>query len=225
MTTKSIHLSPNDFDNLLWCATRYCIGRHSYVSGYAQDFWHIIQSNRGLLKEDRLKFFACDIRAEVSNRINYYGNISVQHSYNDCIKYDALTLLASYAREHPEQKEHETFYEVDCLTGEVNTSPWTLENQRSYSLPFQVCNEIDLPYWVLLANCIDRQYEVTLNCNGNERKELCVKHPVIGGKYTVVSNWGTCVCNQFIVDVKPLFFQRRVTNEKAICNMANTVGR
>ncbi len=205
MTTESIHLSPTDFDNLLWCATRYCIGRHSYVSSYAQDFWRIVQSNRENLSQERLEFFARDIRSEISDRVNRYGNILVHHAYNDCIKYDALTLLASYAREHSEQKECETFYEVDCLTGEVNTSPWTLENQRSYSLPFQVCNEIDLLYWVLLANCIDRQYEVRLNCNGNERTELCVKHPVVAGEYTVVSNWSTCVCNQFIVDVKPLF--------------------
>lgn len=205
MSSESIYISPTDFDNLLWCATRYCIGRHSYVSSYAQDFWRIIRSNRELLKEDRLKFFARDIRAEVSDRVNCYGNISVQHAYNDCIKYDALTLLASYVREHPEQKECETFYEVDCLTGEVNTSPWTLENQRSYSLPFQVCNEIDLPYWVLLANCIDRQYEVKLNCNGNERTELCVKHPIAKEEYVIVNNWSTYVCNDFIVEVKPLF--------------------
>lgn len=205
MTTESIQLSPTDFDNLLWCATRYCIGRHSYVSGYAQDFWRIIQRNRGLLKEDRLKFFARDIRAEISNRMNCYGNILVHNADNHCIKYDALSLLANYVQNHPEQKEGETFYEIDCITGNVEASSWAIESCRSALLPFYICNEFDLPYWALLANCIDRQYEVALNCNGNERKELCVTHPVIGGEYTVVSNWSACVCNQFIVDVKPLF--------------------
>lgn len=205
MNTDKFHLSSTDFDNLLWCATRYCIGRHSYVSGYAQDFWRIIQRNRGLLKEDRLKFFARDIRAEISNRMNCYGNILVHNADNHCIKYDALSLLANYVQNHPEQKEGETFYEIDCITGNVEASSWAIESRRSALLPFYICNEFDLPYWALLANCIDRQYEVPLNCNGNERKELCVKHPVIGGEYTVVSNWSTCVCNQFIVDVKPLF--------------------
>ncbi len=203
MTTESIHLSPTDFDNLLWCATRYCIGRHSYVSGYAQDFWRIIQSNREHLKQDHLEFFARDIRAEVSDRMNRYRNISVQNAYNDCIRYDALTLLADYVQKHPEQKESETSYEINCITGEVYSEPW--EPNDKYPFPFQVCNEIDLPYWVLLANCIDRQYEVTLNCNGNVRKELCIKHPTIGGEYTVVNNWSTCVCPQFMVDVEPLF--------------------
>jgi len=175
------------------------------VSSYAQDFWHIIQSNRDNLKQDRLEFLARDIRAEVSDRINRYSNISVNNAYNDRIKYDALTLLANYVRKHPEQIECETFYEIDCITGEVDTSSWAIESHRSSSLPFCVSNEMDLSYWVLLANCIDRQYEVSLNCNGNERKEICVKHPVIGGEYTVVNNWSTCVCNQFIVNVKPLF--------------------
>ncbi len=205
MNTSSIHLTPTDFDNLLWCATRYCIGRHSYVSSYAQDFWRIIQNNRELLKEDRLKFFARDIRTEVSHRISRYDNVSVEHAYNDCIQFDALTLLASYAQAHPKQKECETFYEVDCLTGQVDVFPWEDKGKSSYSLPFQVHNEIDLPYWILLANCIDRQYEVSLNCNGNERTELCVKHPIVGDEYTIVSNWSACVCNEFIVDVKPLF--------------------
>ena len=175
------------------------------MSSYAQDFWRVIQNNREHLKQDHLEFFARDIRAEVSERINRYGNISVQNAYNDCIKYDALTLLADYVRKHPEQKEGETFYEIDCITGNVEAASWATESRRSALFPFYICNEFDLPYWALLANCIDRQYEVTLNCNGNERKELCVKHPVIGGEYTVVSNWSTCVCNQFIVDVKPLF--------------------
>lgn len=205
MNTDKFHLSSTDFDHLLWCATRYCIGRHSYVSGYAQDFWRIIQRNRGLLKEDRLKFFARDIRTEVSNIIDRYGNVSVTNAYNDCIKYDALTLLASYVREHPDQRECDTFYEVDCLTGEVEASPWGLTKSHLYSLPFHVRNEIDLPYWILLANCIDRQYEVKFLRNGIARMVLCVKHPIAGEEYTFVNNWSAYMCRELIIDVKPRF--------------------
>lgn len=204
MNTETIHLSSTDFDNLLWCATRYCIGRHSYVSSYAQDFWRIIQSNRNLLREDRLGFFARDIRTSVSKCIGYYDNVQVERAYNDCIQFDALTLLASYARLHPELMEQDTFYEVDCIGGRVDASPWEGKNKRPHAIPFQICNEVDLPYWVMLANCIDRQYEVKLKCDDGERIERCVKHPV-NDEYVVVNNWSSCVCKEFIVDVKPMF--------------------
>lgn len=205
MSDKSIQLSPSDFDNLLWCATRYCIGRHSYVSSYAQDFWRIIRGHQECLSKDRLEFFARDIRAEVSNCIHCYGNISIKHAYNDCIKYDALTLLAAHTKQYRlEHKSHETFYEVDCLTGKVCAYPWNEKERKPYSTTFQVCNEYDLPYWVLLANCIDRQYEVNLKVNGKERTELCVKHP-INDTFITIDNWSSSVCKEFIVDVKPLF--------------------
>lgn len=205
MSTESIHLSPSDFNNLLWCATRYCIGRHSTVSTYAQDFWHIIRGHREFLSKDRLEFFARDIRAEVSDRIHHYGNISVKHAHNSCIKHDALTLLAAHTKQHRfDQRPHETFYEVDCLTGEVHASPWDDRARQSYNIPFQVDNEYDLPCWILLANCIDRQYEVKLKVNGKERTELCVKHPV-DDKFITVDNWNASLCNELIIDVKPLF--------------------
>lgn len=203
MKTEKINMSTTDFDNLLWCATRYCIGRHSYVSCYAQDFWHIIQRNIEHLEKDRLEFFACDIRAEVSDRINRYSNVAIEFAHNNCIQFDALTLLASYAREHPKYNESETFYEVNCLTGTVEASSWIFESQRSYSIPFQLSNEMDLTYWVLLANCIDNQYEVRLRCNGKERTEMCIRHP-IDQSYITVNNWSTSVCDDMIIDVKTL---------------------
>ena len=201
MKTEKINISTTDFDNLLWCATRYCIGRHSYVSYYAQDFWRIIQRNLELLDKDRLEFFARDIRAEVSDRINRYSNIAIEFAHNDCIHSDALTLLASYARSHPEKNESETFYEVNCFTGNVKSCTWVFE---SHSIPFQLSNEVDLTYWVLLANCIDNQYEVKLQCNDKERTVICVKHP-IDESYVTVDNWSTSICNDMIIDIKPLF--------------------
>ncbi len=201
---KKITLSPSNLDNLLWCATRYCIGRHSYVNSYAQEFWRIIQANRQKLNKNRLLLFARDIRTEISDRVHCYDNVSVKNAYNNYIKYDALTLLAEYARQHPEVKEHETFYEIDCISGKVLAFPWDDKDKRPYAIPFQVCNIHDLPYWALLANCIDRQYEVKLAWDGNERTEFCVKHP-IDESYVVVSNWHTSVIEEYIAEVTPLF--------------------
>ncbi len=204
MSSKVIQLSPTSFDNFLWCATRYCIGRHSYVSSYAQDFWQIIQTNSKQLNKNRLQFFARDIRTEISNQIHFYDNVNIKNAYNDCIKYDALTLLAAYARTHPDVKEHETYYDVDCISGKVLAFPWNEQDKRPHAIAFQVCNEHDLPYWVLLANCIDRQYEVKLAWDGNERTEFCIKHP-IDESYVTVSNWSISVIEKYIVETNPLF--------------------
>ena len=38
-------------NDLLWQATRYCIGRRSYVSGLAQDYARIIRRNRDKFSE------------------------------------------------------------------------------------------------------------------------------------------------------------------------------
>lgn len=49
---KHLTLSPGTvLNDLLWQATRYCIGRRSYVSGLAQDYARIIRRNRDKFSE------------------------------------------------------------------------------------------------------------------------------------------------------------------------------
>ena len=89
-------------DEIMFCATRYCIGRHSYVSSYARDYWSIIKHNREEFNENRLQFLAQDVMAEISNNMNWWKNVHTEEAYNSTIKYDSYYLLSKYLYEHPE---------------------------------------------------------------------------------------------------------------------------
>lgn len=195
----NINISLTNFDNLLWCATRYCIGRHSYVSSYAQDFWKIISGNRDKLNNSRLLFLARDIRSEISNYINCYNNVIIKNAHNDRIRFDAFTLLCEYKRMRPDQKwDGYLSYEVDCIMGEVEAYPLDASHYKPGMLTLDLDNELDLPYWAMLANCIDRQYEVTVSDNGEHKKYTCIKHPVTD-EYVNVDNWSSFINNDYII--------------------------
>lgn len=193
MSKKEITLNVESFDNLLWCATRYCIGRHSYVSTYAEDFWRIINANRGKFNPNRLKFFARDVRTEVSCVVNYHGNVQVENVYNDRIVYDAYTLLARLPHI---QKDVE--YTVDCISGEITEEPYKTNGlQTHFNLSEWAC---DLLPWVRLANCIDRQFEVTCEYDGKVETAICIQDP--DGTYICVENWRRQPIKEYIKEVK-----------------------
>ncbi len=189
----SITLSADTLlDKLMWQATRYCIGRHSYVSSYAEDYWRIIRKNWDKFNYDRLKFFARDIRAEVSDVVNYHSNIKVVNAYNDRIVYDAYTLLMRL----PWIPEDRVTI-VDCISGDI-----VLEDTDNFKgskfIPSEW--EHDLLPWIRLANCIDRQYEVDYEVNGRIEKEICIQEP--DGTYACVERWNALLCPEFIKEVK-----------------------
>lgn len=186
-------------DQLIWCATRYCIGRSSYVTTYAEDYWRVIHRNRNKFNPDRLKFFARDIRAYVSDVVGGYSNVRVENAYNDRIVYDAYTLLTKHlgaVAEVPRDKR----YVVDCLSGEVAEEPYMVSNHGIYFNPTN--HAYDLLPWVRFANCIDHQYEVTCEKDGKIEKAVCIQDP--DGTYTCVDNWRRAANARYIKDIKTI---------------------
>lgn len=184
-------------DELMFPATRYCIGRHSYVSSYAEDYWRIIRKNFDKFNHNRLKFFARDIRAEVSTVVGFYSNVQVTKAYNDIIEYDAYTLLAKHLSGVQEIPCDKTFI-VDCVSGEITED----EGPTGFERFDPAEDERDLLPWIRLANCIDRQYEVDYEVNGRIEKEICIQEP--DGIYACVDRWNALLCPEFIKEVKPL---------------------
>lgn len=204
---NSITLSADTlFNELMWQATRYCIGRRSYVSSYAEDYWRIIQKNWDKFYYDRLKFFARDIRAEVSSVVHGYSNVFVDNAYNDCIVYDAYTLIARYFATHSEVPENTRFI-VNCISGEVATNEIINYNEIVNHPQFMAFRpsewEHDLLPWIRLANCIDRQYEVDYEVNERIEKEICIQEP--DGTYACVDRWNALLCPEFIKEVKKIW--------------------
>lgn len=186
-------------DELLWYATRYCIGRRSYVTGNAEDYWRIIHHNRDKFSAERLKFFARDIRVYISDAVGFYSNVQVDNAYNDRIVYDAYTLLAKHLADEKEMPRNRR-YVVDCISGDIQTE--SREPERIFSLfKPEECEYYLLP-WVRLANCIDRQYEVTCKNASKVDKAICIQDP--DGTYTCVENWNRFANTEYIKDIKPI---------------------
>lgn len=186
-------------DQMIWCATRYCIGRSSYVTTYAEDYWRVIRRNRDKFNPDRLKFFARDIRAYVSNVVGCCHNVRVENAYNDCIVYDAFTLLSKYL-DGMAEAPHDKKFTVDCVSGEVAEENY---NPNGYPVYFNHSErQHDLLPWVRLANCIDRQYEVTCEKDGKIEKAVCIQDP--DGTYTCVDNWRRAANARYIKDINPI---------------------
>lgn len=186
-------------DQMIWCATRYCIGRRSYVCSYAEDYWHVIRRNRDKFNPNQLKFFARDIRAYVSNVVGGYSNVRVENAYNDRIVYDAFTLLSRYLYGMVEAP-HDKKYTVDCESGKITEGSYTPNGYPVYFNPSE--QQYDLLPWVRLANCIDRQYEVTCEKDGKIEKAVCIQDP--DSTYTCVNNWSRAANSLYIKDIKPI---------------------
>lgn len=145
-------------NEMIWPATRYCIGRHSYVSGYARDYLSTILKNWDKFNENRVLFYARDIMTEISNSMNWWDNVKTENSYNDIIKYDSHFLLCRYLAEHPEVKFESNKFTIDCLTGEVTSKPWEKSTDRTYythSFP-----DHDLSQWSKLANALYNSFTI-----------------------------------------------------------------
>lgn len=186
-------------NELTWCATRYCIGRKTYVTSYAKDYCDIIRANRDKFNPERLKFFARDIRANVSDVVGWYSDVRVENAYNDRIVYDAYTLLTKHLQGVTEPSCN-VRYIVDCISGEVTTEAYEPKDYATYFDP-QSC-EYDLLPWVRLANCIDRQFEVTCENDGNVEKAICIQDP--DGRYTCADDWNRYADPKYIKEIKPI---------------------
>lgn len=198
-------------NELLFPAMRYCIGRHSYVSSYAETYWSIIRHNRAAFDEERLQFFAGDVKAEISNVMNWWHNVRTTEAYNNTIKYDAYFLLTKYLYEHQDIIFRDNDFEINCLTGDIivtkREKPLTDSELAWNNIP-----NCDLAPWSMLASRIsdtfdviakDDEQTVTVNvCESydyvhyqGEEKPRWVKY------YNVTDSWRNIVPEELIIKI------------------------
>jgi hypothetical protein len=158
-------------NDIIWQASRYCVGRTSYVSTNAYLYWQIIRMNRSKFDSARLRFFARDLRANISDVLHWRRGINVTNAYNDRIESDAYTLLMMYLMEHPSIDPKTTRFDIDCLQCTVTSEPLQVKLAGMDTMPSEF-NSL-LP-WVMLADCIDRQYEVFTEYNGKKEAHRCI---------------------------------------------------
>lgn len=180
-----IELKPLDWlENFAWWGMRYCIGRQSYASGTWADILDVLEKNREEFISDkkvfdRLKYFAADIRAEISTIVGFIDGILVQQSHNSQIVEDAYSLLVRHLSNPKCNAVFNSYdFEINCRTCQVYlTRPRNMpRSENSFSMGFP---RSDFHGWIKLANSIDKRKLVTLeDGNGNEEKVLCSEMPV-----------------------------------------------
>lgn len=146
-------------NEMMWPATRYCIGRHTYVSSYAETYWRIIRNNRKAFSEERLQFFARDIKNNIADAIGWWKNINIQCAGNERIKYDPYFLLTRYFYEHPDTDFCATDFDIDCISGEVKVT----NRERPLTnteIMFAKIPDHDLKCWSMLASSISDAHTV-----------------------------------------------------------------
>ena len=181
---RDIKIDPSTLLNeMIWPATRYCIGRHSYVSSYAETYWGIIRRYRENFNEERLQCYARDIKDNIAQTMRWWENIEVEGTGNDCIKFDPYSLLSRYLFEHPGCDFASNDFEINCLHGVVRVykrdTPLTESQMTFCKVP-----DIDLAEWSKLASCISNSFKVDI-----EGKEIEVIKVYNQTRYSVDEPW------------------------------------
>lgn len=184
MQDKPIKIDPSTLLNeLMWPAARYCVGRHTYVSGYAETYWRLIQANRKAFDEDRLQFYARDIKDNIAKVMRWWKNIEIEGDGNDRIVYDPYFLLTRYMFENPQTDFASTDFVINCIHGVVKTykreTPLTDSEMGFAKVP-----DCDLEEWSKLASCISNAF--TIEIDGKEYELIRVFEEV---RYSTDEDW------------------------------------
>jgi hypothetical protein len=157
MKKELVKIQANTLLDLIWNASRYCCGRQSYACSYAEDYWQLIRANRKLMNENRLRFFARDLRSQVSGCISFYKGMHVEGAFNDRIRYDAHSLMCQWCMEHPDADLARSEFYIDCIKGTVEQDLNTNCSDKDTIGKIKRFPLHHLEYWCKLADAIDRQ--------------------------------------------------------------------
>lgn len=177
------------FKDLIFCACRYCVGRHTAASsGMACD---IAKNAYEYLDEHDRRFLAHDIRRQINDVLHVKSNINIC-DYRSHIKMDALTRIVERIEESGFGYQGEGFqidnYRFGVNQNEVMFEPYVNSISNSYGDSFITCY-IDLLPWIKLANALDdsSQYDVEYKFEGEIKTERCIILPYVTNDFTNIS--------------------------------------
>lgn len=174
-TTNRITLDA-DFvlDDLIWWGMRYISHRSTYATSAAMDYANLIVNHRHKFDRDRLLFFARDVRSEICDRLRFSDNIKIENYSNDRIERDAYSLIKEEMMRQsiPWTDSHKYRYEVDCMECTCEIIPLDKCEWNEYRA---LHNDIDVNNFVILADVIDRVFEVRTKYEGRESLSECVE--------------------------------------------------
>lgn len=168
----TIKVEKDFIDSLIFSSCRYYIGRKSIQAAYAPaDIVNFLKTNNKdykLMSQDRLRFFAKDIREEINRLVGWCDHIQVDGHQNEGCP-DALTLLVEGIVNHI--NKYNLQFTTESRLGDGSFNPddhnWTI-NLQTREVEFEMFPErkrepitkirdliMDLDNWVKLAGWLD----------------------------------------------------------------------
>lgn len=164
---KAVITDKDFFEDCIWMSYRYCIGRHTIAAAmHAADIAKYVH----YLPKNRRQFMALDIRREISDRIHWRKNVTVE-GFDP--KQDALSLIYKHMMENPETKNDKDYhFYVNVNTCEVYSEKLQDSDKDTYYQSL-LDDFIDYNNWIKLANFLDEDSYVTIKVNyENENMDL-----------------------------------------------------
>lgn len=155
----------NDFiEDLVWMASRYCIGRHSIA---ACTMPHEIITNLDFDGELFTEKYITDIRREINNQLKWNEQIKIVG--NDVGEKDVAYILGCFLASSEIEDPNEYQYEIDLNTETVVAEPYQYTNYFN----LKITNLLDdlLP-WSKMANALSKSEYKTIKTQYNESFEV-----------------------------------------------------
>ena len=178
------------FKDLLFCSSRYCIGRHTATAiCMAND---IAKNAIEYLDLSDRRFLAHDIRKQINDILQYYKHNMNICDYRSHITMDALTRIVECI-ENSRLANHEEVFQIDDYFFNVNQTDVVIEPysnlvSNSHDDSFFTCYTILIP-WIKLANALDDDsyYIVEYKLNEEVKSEICFPIPIVSSDLTNIS--------------------------------------
>ena len=178
------------FKDLLFCSSRYCIGRHTATAiCMAND---IAKNAIEYLDLSDRRFLAHDIRKQINDILQYYKHNMNICDYRSHITMDALTRIVECI-ENSRLANHEEVFQIDDYFFNVNQTDVVIEPysnlvSNSHDDSFFTCYTILIP-WIKLANALDDDsyYIVEYKLNEEVKSEICFPIPIVSSDLKNIS--------------------------------------
>ena len=179
---------PSFFKDLLFCASRYCIGRHTAASAsMAAD---MAKNAIEWLDDEDKRFLAHDIRRQINDILHYKSNMNIC-DYRGHIPMDALTRIvecvekSGFGNQGAGFQMDRHYFEVN--SADVTFEPFEVKLNKSFGDAF-ITAYIDLLPWIKLANALDTasHYNVTYTFEGKTETTECIVFPYVSYDYTTI---------------------------------------
>lgn len=165
---EGVIVGPKSMEDFIWMSYRYCIGRQTIAAyAHADTIARVFRDNPQLLSDERKLFMSQDIMREITNKINWRHDVTLDMNY-DIFDYGVFLVQATGLKMKPG-----THYNVD-IEGITTSEP----SESGYHSPID-SDYNDLIGWLKLAYALDPKYhsKITTKFNGEINDDICIQYP------------------------------------------------